>query len=208
MGPDNFIFMLPRRFTSLFSHLILCFVSLLATTNVSATELSIAPGGMTLHYIPVSSNLAENMPRRITDDGRFVWNPGLFVNYRNERGLFVSGGMVKDCYNNWAGYALAGREWIIESWLRWGLIGGLYGRQLPNVVQHRSDGSTVIIEDALNRISVVFNGTDGPTFGIVPMAGPYVNLAAPVVKEKVDVEWMTFGTAVLFFSTLGVRVHF
>lgn len=180
---------------------------LMSICSASADEFSFAPGGMTLHYIPVSSVLAQNMPRKLTDDGRIVWNPGFFVNYRNELGLFASGGVVRDCYNNWAAYALAGREWIVKPWFRWGLIGGLYGRQLPNVVQHPGDGSTIIIEDALNSISVVFNGHDGPTFGVVPMAGPYVNFSAPIVKEKVDLEWMTFGTAVLFFSTLGVRVH-
>lgn len=180
----------------------------LSVSELEASEWSIAPGGMTFHYIPVSSSLAESMPRKLTTDGHLVWNPGLFVNFRNELGLFLSGGVIKDCYDNWAGYALAGREWIVKPWFRWGLIGGLYGRQLPNVIRNQEDGSTVIIEDALNRLSVVFNGTDGPAFGVVPMAGPYINFSAPLVKNKVDVEWMTFGTAVIFFSTLGLRVHF
>ena len=116
-------------------------VALFATTAFSNT-LTLGVGGITYHGSKVDPFMAQQMPRRITDNGKFVSNPAIGLSY--SRGFWTySGEVFKDCFDKSAFILAAGPRTKLFELLELSALGGIYYREVQSYTDRKGNTYTV-----------------------------------------------------------------
>ena len=174
--------------------------------DVSRWEL-LLPAFVMHGFLP-TDGANEQMPRRLTDDGRFVATPGFGLEYENANSLDILAGAFKDCYDDLAGTIQIGQYMKLGKNTRLGYTVGLYIRQTPincltetTVVstggghghappnQNSFSATSCGVEDNLPfRYTTIFNGQ---YVDIIPT--PFINFSTSLYDGsfKVDFKFLS-----------------
>lgn len=108
------------------------FFILLLSSVANAESLNLGFGALTYHGVPTDSNLVK---REITDNGRLVYNPEIYMLYTDKTERLYNFTLLKDCYDNWATYfGIGGIVKRFDDTLHSGLLFGLYVRETPVIL--------------------------------------------------------------------------
>ena len=108
--------------------IILFLITLSFQINTQAKSLSLGLLGFTYHNIPVSKDIAQQMPRKITSDGLLVWHPEFNLTFKNNESMIFNATLVSDCMGKDAYFLGAGREWDYQNHAL-SLVVGIYATE-------------------------------------------------------------------------------
>lgn len=106
----------------------LLFILLLFATPSFAGEFTFSSLGVTYHGDVVDEELAEHMPYKLSDDGKWVFHPMNFsFNFTSTDDFHINATFLRDCFNQQAFLLAAGHHWKFGR-LGLGYLLGLYAR--------------------------------------------------------------------------------
>lgn len=121
---------------------------LLLPSLLLAKDLRVGLLGLTYHLDRQYDEIASIMPRKIDSAGFFVWHPEINVSYINEDAIF-NFTYLKDCLDNDSYHAGYGKQWIVNSNLKFGMIVGIFKRKEPVIVVKPSGSLRIRYNDLL-----------------------------------------------------------
>ncbi len=151
------------------------FLIFLLPLSTQAEELQIHLSGITLHGLRNTGVAPKAMPRKIDGNGQLVFTPGVALLYKDKENYLYNISLLKDCYDNWAGTLMFGKEFETGvTGLSWSLIGGVYARQEAWLCV---DGTCVRGVDMPLRLTT--GGMD-----VMPIAFAGLHYKAPVTDNQ------------------------
>lgn len=121
---------------------------LLLPTLLQAKDLRIGILGLTYHLDKQYDQIASNMPRKIDRNGFLVWHPEINISYINENKI-LNFTYLKDCLNNDSFHIGYGKEWAVNSELKFGTILGILKRRDPILVEKSNGQYRIRYEEML-----------------------------------------------------------
>ena len=107
---------------------------LLLPSLLLAKDLRVGILGLTYHLYKQYDQIAKNMPRKIDSNGFLVWHPEINISYVNENKI-INFTYLKDCLDNDSFHIGYGKEWTVNSNLKFGTMLGVLKRREPIVVE-------------------------------------------------------------------------
>ncbi len=113
-------------------------------------KTSVALGSLTIHGVPNANGAWEGMPRKLDDNGRSVFTPGISLMVENDWNY--TGAILKDCFDHWAGTVLIGASFYKNTYvdLNWSV--GIYFREVPYYLDYQ--GNRYLAVDSLPFLKV------------------------------------------------------
>lgn len=123
------------------------------------------------------------MPRRIDKGGNSVLTPGLGIKYEGPAGQLFVAGVVKDCYDHFAGALQYGFFKELSESSRWGFTFGVYMRETPISCETTQVGYSQFTEcHDMDRYELKFQTSiNGTVVDIIPM--PFLHFSTALYKD-------------------------
>jgi len=142
--------------------ILLIYILLSITTPLLGNEFIFSSMGVTNHGTGVDEELADQMPHKISDNGKWIYHPIDFsANYINNQNVHYNFTYLKDSFNEQAAMLGIGHHWKL--W-RGGLgyLVGVYGRERHYFISRKgnvtypSDMRYVIEHNNIEYIPMAF----------------------------------------------------
>lgn len=138
--------------------------------NSYCNSLTVGFAGLTYHAANYEESWEPYMKRKLSKDGRLVWNPELNISFNKEDTVYNLT-WLNDCFGRDAYFIGAGKRWVQENNITFGLIGGLYirptfkiGKETLNTPDEFVHGKTEIIPLPWLYIQKDFEITENVSF--------------------------------------------
>jgi hypothetical protein len=164
-------------------------VSTIKTSNSVKKKLSkksqwsLVVPSFVIHGIKPTQEASDSMPRRLDKSGTGVITPGLGFKYEGEDGQMFVTGVVKDCYDNFAGALQYGFYSQLNQRTRWGLTFGVYMRETPLTCQTTQMGTFQTTEcQEVDEFGIKLQtNVNGVLVDIIPM--PFFHFSTALYKD-------------------------
>jgi hypothetical protein len=160
-----------------------------------------------VHGIKPSSEASDSMPRKMDKDGSSVITPGIGFKYEGPQGDLFLMGLVKDCYDNFAGTIQYGFYSNISRFTRWGLSFGFYIRETPFNCETTQFGNTATTScHEIDSYNLKFNAQiNHDMIDIMPM--PFFHFTTALYKDR-DIQINFKLMSNVFLNEFGFSVPF
>lgn len=133
---------------------LLAFLILITPLLCRADYLTVNVIGLTLHGPGMEINTADKMPRKIDSGGRLIRHPELNMTYKTEENFIYNATWLRDCFDNSAWFAGAGKSYHVTENGSFQLTFGIYAR--PKVAN--IDVSIAVQKDGMDYIPTPWAG--------------------------------------------------
>lgn len=177
-------------------------------TTPSKSNFSLVLPSFVVHGFAIDKEVADQMPRKLSGGGQTVMTPGVGLQYVSDGGFLALGGILKDCYDNFAGLIQVGQMFKWGSRTLIGYSAGVYMRETPieckTIMDRRGRKSTACEEFDAYQLKFM-SSINGESVDIIPM--PFLHFSTALYKDRdfeVDFKVMTnfalneFGLAIPF----------
>ena len=121
-------------------------LTILLSGKTLAATLYLSTTGLTYHAIPVNEELAQQMPYRLTDNGRWVLHPReTGINLFLPHSLHLTFISLHDCFDEEAQVYGVGNHWALNERVGVGYLAVLYSRKRHYFID--SDGARAYAAD-------------------------------------------------------------